>query len=210
MASAQIIELHKSRKTIIDILETQKYDVTQYKDFSINDINTLIQTKQLDMILKKNNGTPKKIYIKYHLGKSLSSTNIYEYIDDLFVLEEILSKADDDLFIIMKDEPNDSIRKILTNIWEKDGIFITVVNIKQLQYNILTHSLVPPHRVLSAEETAEFKRIYNVTDDSQVPDISRFSPVSKLIGIRPGQICHILRPSKTAISAPFYRVCTNK
>ena len=59
MASAQIIELHKSRKTIIDILETQKYDVTQYKDFSINDINTLIQTKQLDMILKKNNGTPK-------------------------------------------------------------------------------------------------------------------------------------------------------
>jgi DNA-directed RNA polymerase subunit H (RpoH/RPB5) len=207
--TTQIIELHKSRKIIIEILETQKYDVAQYKDFSINDINTMIQTKQLDMFLKKNNGQAKKIYIKYHLGKSLSATNIYEYIDDLFVLEEILTKADD-LLIIMKDEPNESIRKILTNIWEKDGIFITVVNIKQLQYNILSHSLVPPHRVLTPEETVEFKRIYNVTEDSQVPDISRFSPVSKVIGIRPGQICHILRPSKTAISAPFYRVCTNK
>ena len=63
---------------------------------------------------------------------------------------------------------------------------------------------------LGAEEAAEVKRKYNIIDDSQIPDISRFSPVSQLIGIRPGDLCRIFRPSKTAIKAEFYRVCLNK
>jgi DNA-directed RNA polymerase subunit H (RpoH/RPB5) len=44
-------------------------------------------------------------------------------------------------------------------------------------------------------------------DDTQFPDISRFDPVAQIIGIRPGQVCEIIRPSKTAISAYYYRIC---
>ena len=208
MQSGQIIEIYNSRKTIIDLLEAQKYDVSQYKDFGINEVNTLIQTKQMDMLLKKTT-TDKSVYVKYHLAKSLRPVNIYEYIEDLFTLEEVLQKKDD-LIVIMKDEPNDTIRKTLTDIWEKDGIFIIVLNIKRLQYNILKHQLVPEHIVLSAEEAAAIKQKYNIHDDSQIPDISRFSPVSQVIGIRPGELCRIYRPSKTAIKAEFYRICFNK
>ena len=208
MQSGQIIEIYNSRKTIIDLLEAQKYDVSQYKDFGINEVNTLIQTKQMDMLLKKTT-MDKSVYVKYHLAKSLRPVNIYEYIEDLFTLEEVLQKKDD-LIVIMKDEPNDTIRKTLTDIWEKDGIFIIVLNIKRLQYNILKHQLVPEHIVLSAEEAAAIKQKYNIHDDSQIPDISRFSPVSQVIGIRPGELCRIYRPSKTAIKAEFYRICFNK
>ena len=74
----------------------------------------------------------------------------------------------------------------------------------------MNHQLVPPHMVLSPEEAVEVKTKYNIFDDSQIPDISRFSPVSQVIGIRPGELCRILRPSKTAIKAEFYRICTNK
>ena len=208
MQSGQIIEIYNSRKTVIDLLEAQKYDVSQYKDFGINDVNTLIQTKQMDMLLKKTN-MDKSVYVKYHLAKSLRPVNLYEYIEDLFTLEEVLQKKDD-LMVIMKDEPNDTIRKTLTDIWEKEGIYIIVINIKRLQYNILNHQLVPEHIVLSAEEAAEVKKKYNIQDDSQIPDISRFSPVSQVIGIRPGELCRIYRPSKTAIKAEFYRICFNK
>lgn len=208
MQSGQIIEIFNSRKTIIDLLETQKYDVSQYKDFGINEVNTLIQTKQMDMLLKKTAGD-KSVYVKYHLAKSLRPVNLYEYIEDLFTLEEVLTKKDD-LIVIMKDEPNDTIRKTLTDIWEKDGIFVIVINIKRLQYNILNHQLVPQHIVLSAEEAKEVKKKYNIHDDSQIPDISRFSPVSQVIGLRPGELCRIYRPSKTAIKAEFYRICFNK
>jgi DNA-directed RNA polymerase subunit H (RpoH/RPB5) len=207
--SGQIIEIYNSRKHIIDLLEAQKYDVSQYKDFSINDVNTLFATIQMDMLLRKIGGDDKKVYVKYHLAKSLRPVNIYEYIEDLFTLEEVLTKKDD-LIVIMKDEPNDTIRKTLTNIWEQDGFFVNVINIKRLQYNIMHHQLVPKHSVLSPEEATEVKRKYNIMDDSQIPDISRFSPVSQVIGLRPGDTCHIIRPSKTSIQADFYRICTNK
>ena len=44
-------------------------------------------------------------------------------------------------------------------------------------------------------------------DDNQLPEISRFDPVAQAIGMRPGNICEIIRPSKTAIYAPYYRIC---
>jgi DNA-directed RNA polymerase subunit H (RpoH/RPB5) len=69
---------------------------------------------------------------------------------------------------------------------------------------------VPEHIVMSAEEAAAVKQKYNIHDDSQIPDISRFSPVSQVIGLRPGELCRIYRPSKTAIKAEFYRICFNK
>jgi len=206
--SSQIIETHKSRNTMIELLEAQEYDVSQYKDFGINDVNTLFETKQLDMLMT-NAGKNKKTYVKYHLGKSLRPVNLYEYIEDLFTLEEILTKKDD-LIVIMKDEPNETIKKTLVDIWEQDRIFIIVINIKRLQYNIMKHQLVPPHKVLSDEEKTEVKKRFNILEDTQIPDISRFSPVSQVIGIRPGEFCKVIRPSKTSIKSEFYRVCLNK
>jgi len=206
--SSQIIETHKSRNTVIELLEAQEYDVSQYKDFGINDVNTLFETKQLDMLMT-NASKNKKTYVKYHLGKSLRPVNLYEYIEDLFTLEDILTKKDD-LIVIMKDEPNETIKKTLIDIWEQDRIFIIVLNIKRLQYNIMKHQLVPPHKVLSDEEKTEVKKRFNILKDTQIPDISRFSPVSQVIGIRPGEFCKVIRPSKTSINSEFYRVCLNK
>ena len=48
---------------------------------------------------------------------------------------------------------------------------------------------------------------YNITDKVQFPDISRFDPVARVIGLRPGQVCNITRASKTAIETNYYRVC---
>lgn len=206
--SDKLIEIFKSRKIIIEHLEGQKYDVSQYKDFGINDVNTLIQTKQLDMLMTKQPDN-KQVYIKYHLTGSLRSVNIYDYIDDLFNLEDVLKKKDD-LIVIIKDEPNETILKTLINIWEQDGIFVSVMNIKRLQYNVMQHSLVPPHIVLSQEEAEAVKLRYNITSNAQIPDISRFSPVSQAIGLRPNDLCQISRPSKTAIKTEFYRICNNK
>jgi DNA-directed RNA polymerase subunit H (RpoH/RPB5) len=143
------------------------------------------------------------------LAKSMRPITIYEYIEDLYTLDEVLEKKDD-LIIIMKDEPNDTIRKTQVDIWEQDGFYVNIINIKRLQYNIMNHQLVPKHIVLTNEESEEVRRKYNISNNSQVPDISRFSPVSQIIGIRPGDLCRIQRPSKTAIKADFYRVCLNK
>jgi DNA-directed RNA polymerase subunit H (RpoH/RPB5) len=199
------IEVFKSRKNILDCLAIQDYDISKYNNFNIHEVNSMLVASQLDMLVK-NERTEQQTYVKYHLGKSLRPTNIYEFVEDLFNLEEVLKKSDN-LVIIIKDEPNETIQKTLKTIWEQDNIYVIVINIKRLQYNILDHKLVPPHIPLNAEEEQRFREKYNITDNSQIPDISRFSPVAQVIGLRPGQICRIIRPSKTAINADFYRIC---
>jgi|TARA_B110000285_G_scaffold64809_1_gene74441 DNA-directed RNA polymerase subunit H (RpoH/RPB5) len=202
--SSEIQKIFKSRQVILDLLYKQGYDTGKYTGSSITEVSSMYITKQMDMLLEK---TDKKTYVKYHLDKTLRPTNLYDYIEDLINLDNILKKTDD-LVIIIKDEPNDSLKKTLANFWQQDGVFINVINIKRLQFNILNHELVPPHKVLSTEEADAVKKLYNIMDDSQIPDISRFSPVSQVIGIRPGQMCEIIRPSKTAIQSKFYRVCS--
>jgi DNA-directed RNA polymerase subunit H (RpoH/RPB5) len=202
--SSEIQKIFKSRQVILDLLYKQGYDTGKYTGSSITEVSSMYITKQMDMLLEK---TDKKTYVKYHLDKTLRPTNLYDYIEDLINLDNILNKTDD-LVIIIKDEPNDSLKKTLANFWQQDGVFINVINIKRLQFNILNHELVPPHKVLSTEEADAVKKLYNIMDDSQIPDISRFSPVSQVIGIRPGQMCEIIRPSKTAIQSKFYRVCS--
>jgi DNA-directed RNA polymerase subunit H (RpoH/RPB5) len=209
--SSLISAVYKSRNILLSLMDAQGYYITDYNGFSVNEVNTMKTNNQLDMILDTagqtaHDETTRKIYIRYYLAKSLRPANLQEIIDDLFNIEEVLTKKDT-LFIVVKDEVNETLTNTLKHIWEQDGIFIIIVTLKRLQFNILDHVLVPPHRILSNAEKIAIKTKYNIMDDVQFPDISRFDPVAQAIGIRPGQVCEIIRPSKTAISAPYYRIC---
>jgi DNA-directed RNA polymerase subunit H (RpoH/RPB5) len=209
--SSLISSVYKARRTILELMDKQGYNVDDYFNFSINEVNSMKQNNQLDMLLEKKEENPttkrkNKIYIRFYLTKMIRPANIQEMIDDLFNLEEILTK-DDTLFIVSKDEMNETIISELKHIWEKDGIFIVIENIKRLQYNILNHSLVPEHTIISDKDVDEIMKKYNIKNKIEFPDISRFDPVARVIGMRPGNVCKIIRPSKTAITTEYYRVC---
>ncbi len=210
-SSALISTVFTSRNIILDLMGKQGYNIEDYANFSISEVNSMKQNNQLDMLLEKKEEDPvtkrkNKIYVRYYLGKTIRPANLQEMIDDLFNLEEILKK-EDTLFIIIKDEINETLTNELKHIWETDGIFIVIENIKRLQFNILDHELVPEHTIVPESEVVNIMKKYNITDKIQFPDISRFDPVSRAIGLRPGQLCHIVRPSKTAIKANYYRLC---
>jgi DNA-directed RNA polymerase subunit H len=211
-SSVLISHIYTSRKIILELMEKQGYNTNDYSNFSISEVNSMKQNNQLDMLLetKEENVTPdnekKKIYIRYYLTGKLAGKNIQEIIDDLFILTETLTKKDS-LFIIIKDDPNETMINELKHIWESEGIFIVIESIKRLQFNILKHVIVPEHRVMSDNEVKDMMLKYNITNKNQLPDISRFDPVARVIGLRPGQVCHIIRPSKTAIEANYYRAC---
>ena len=208
MSSTETIKnIYKSRNILIQILQNRGYNVDDYNEFSINEVNIMVNNNQLDLLLENEDNT--KIFVKYYLGKSLRPANIQEIVEDIFNLEEILSKKDE-LLIIVKDDINDSIKNMLIHIWNSQKIFITMISIKRLQYNILKHNLVPEHIILTEEEKKDDKKKYNVIEDSKFPEISRFDPVSVIIGLRPDNLCKIIRPSKTSITSDFYRLCYNK
>lgn len=216
ISSNLIPDIYRSRNILLEILQQQDFNVSDYNEFSNNEIHIMAVNNQLDMILSKEDdeedetvNTSQKMYVKYHLGKTLRQGNIQEYVEDLFNIEEVLSKKDT-LLIISKDQPTDNIIEFLKYLWETEGVFVTIINLQRLQFNILNHVLVPPHRVLDKRETDEILKRYNITDVDKLPEISRFDPVSMVIGIRPGQVCEITRPSKTAVETKYYRVCINK
>mgnify|MGYP001220399061 CR=1 FL=1 len=204
-SNSHIFTIYNSRKNLLEILKEREYDVSKYENLSINEVGILVEQEQLDMLIENNN-LNKKIYVKYYVFKVLKAQNIYDILKDLFHLENILTK-NDDLIIIIKDEPNETLCQIVKDIWMNENIYISLINIKRLQFNILKHELVPKHSVLSKEEEIEFKKQYNILSNEQLPDISFFGPVSIVMGFRPNDIIKIERKSRTAIKSNYYRVC---
>ena len=61
--------------------------------------------------------------------------------------------------------------------------------------------------VLNEMEKNELYLKYNIENDKQLPQISRFDPVSKAILLRPGEVCKIIRHDKISLQNDYYRIC---
>ena len=128
-------------------------------------------------------------------------------MDELMEIRKVISKTDD-IIIVNKTPPNDTIRKTLNTIYFNDNIFVSVICIKNLLFNILEHSLVPKHEIVEKEEDIkELYKRFNVTTNKEFPQISRYDPVALAIGLKPNDICKITRKSTASIESEYYRIC---
>lgn len=205
-SSNKILSVYNSRVTLLDIMTDKGYETHDYISFSINEVDAMYKNEQLDMLLshKKDN---RKVYIKYYLkAKQIKKQDLDDIIEDLYLIENVLTK-EDCIIIVTEDEPNDTIIAKIKYLFEHDNIFIVIHNIKRLQYNILNHSLVPKCKILTPKEVTELKIKYNLSGVEQLPEVSRFDPQSLAICIRPGEVCKYDRKSTTAMITDYYRVC---
>jgi DNA-directed RNA polymerase subunit H (RpoH/RPB5) len=205
-SSNKILSVYNSRNTLVEILTEKGYKTDDYSNFSINEVDAMYKNTQLDMLLthSKNN---RKVYIKYYLkAKQIKKPDLDDIIEDLYFIENVLTK-EDCLIIVTEDEPNDTIVAKINYLYEHDGIFIVIHNIKRLQYNILKHTLVPKAKILSTAEVETLKQRFNLMSVKQLPEVSRFDPQSLAICLRPGEVCKYDRKSATALNTEYYRVC---
>jgi DNA-directed RNA polymerase subunit H len=205
LTSNRILSIYKSRNTIIEHLKNLGYDMADYEEFSINEIDAMNTNNQLDMLVSREDG--KKIYIKYLLNvKQLRKDNLDQLIEDLYDIETVLEKKDT-LIIITNEEPNDTIIQRVKYVYDHSGIFIVLHYIKRLQFNLLKHTLVPYAEILKDEEIDELKNKYNLRTLMDLPEISRFDPQALALCLRPKQVIKIDRKSDTALEYNYYRVC---
>jgi DNA-directed RNA polymerase subunit H (RpoH/RPB5) len=202
--SQLITEIYTSRLTIIKQLSGQGYDVKDYDNFSAVEVNAMKNNNQLDMLVKKDD---KKIYVKYHFKKMRPGPELQTMVEDMFSEEGELNKEKDLLYIITIDNVSDTVSADIKRIWETEKIYMIIQPMKNLLYNVLENVFVPPHRVLSPLEKNELLQRYNCTE-KELPEISYLKdPVCHAIFMRPGEVCEISRPSKTAITSLYYRIC---
>jgi DNA-directed RNA polymerase subunit H len=74
-------------------------------------------------------------------------------------------------------------------------------------YDILSHTLVPKHEVISAEEVKAILTKFNITIN-QLPKISNTDSVVKAIGAKEGEVLKVSRASPTAGTTVYYRLVT--
>ena len=210
----RVVQIYNSRMTILELLHSKyNYNIDEYKGFSINEIDAMINSNQLDMLLTQVgegdaiSNAPSKTYIKYHVKQNLNDVALRPIIEDLFIDTDTLTKKDT-LIVIFDGEPNDTLKSHLIYKYNHDEIFIVVHNIKRLQFNILEHILMPLNiHILSDTETVELKEKYNLKHVKELPEISRFDPMALAICLRPGQICGFDRKSPNSVISHYYRIC---
>ena len=193
-----------SRKNLLDILKEIGYKTEDYEGYSINHVLSLIKNNQLNLLLYKEE---QKLYVKYAVdGSRITSQAVHKLKDEFFGEDAVLEKKDT-LMVIIKDEPNDNIKDTLDELWNIYGIYITIINIHRLQFNILKHQWVPKHVLLSNEQIVELKTKYNIQHNSELPTISRYDPVASILCMRPTEVCKIIRKSRTSLESEYYRMC---
>jgi len=81
-------------------------------------------------------------------------------------------------------------------------------HIRQLQFDITTHRLAMPHRILNEDEKTEVFKKYNIIKaEDQLPWIDSQDPMVKWIGAIPGDVIEIERHSDTVGKSMYYRYC---
>lgn len=206
--SSQVISnLYTSRKILLELLEIRGFDTSKHNNFSNNEIRVMFSEKQLDFDLENKEDNSKKAYVRYLITTKIRNNSLKNYISDFLEMNEDFETDKSDIIIILKDKPNDSLLKVVDDFYNENQIYINLFYIKSLMFNILNHEYVPDHKIISEEDFKELKQNYSINSRLQLPLLSKHDAVSTVLGIRPGDIVKITRPSKTAGQYISYRCC---
>lgn len=206
------IRLLQSRHILLRLLEKRGYDVDKYKNHSINEIRIMNENDLLDMLLKKKDNDD-ICFVKYHIKNKLKSTDLHKYVAAYFDDAEnrVLTKKTDELLIICNNElllsnKYSNFKDKLKNYYNIHNYFIQLFSFDSLMFDITQHQMVPEHIIINDDEKKHLLEKYKTTED-KLPHISRFDPIAKVLGLRPGTVCKIIRSSYTSGVSTYYRIC---
>lgn len=212
---SNINSLEKIRNNAIDMLIERKYDkktlenlhtfdhtdfIKAYKNNSIN-INVKHETKDEVAI----------VYFYNYREKRLKREDINMIIDSIKV--DMEDKYNYNLILVVKEKPHSLILKRIDSINnndDDDDIDLKNLNVEifyhhELIINITKHERVPKHIVLSEEEKNNILSIYKCNKE-QIPQYAVNDPLVKYYGLKNGEMCKIIRKSKTSGNSIYYRI----
>lgn len=209
-----LLKIYNARNTILKNLKTIGYDTSPFEHTSFDNIRNFFHHKQsnlLNMTLHKshNKDNPEdlRVFVHFHLtSNTIKSANIYDIIDIYKIQHDM--KNEESIIVVTINDINQTMIKLLAQVLATDFVFLSVFSLDELQYSVLEHTYVPKHIPMDESQKSEISLKFNIRNDSEFPQISRFDPVAKTILLRPGQLCKIIRPSKTTIyDQNYYRLC---
>ena len=106
--------------------------------------------------------------------------------------------------LVTKERPLHSVQKSLDAM----GKDIQIFEVRELQFNVSRHVLVPPHTpVRDAHEVTRILQCYGLKSRHQLPLILSTDPMARYLALKPGELVRIQRPSPSAGTYTLYRCC---
>lgn len=207
MASFDYIDaLYRSRLTLMKILTLRGYEVSAYSRFSPKEIEAMSPViASAGFMVSHTTNEKRKCVVIYHTGK-VGKMGVASLITENNGIPES-DYENTEVIIMTNDNITDSTRKLTLTEWMARKLSISVFNIYQFINNPMEHILVPKHERVTAEEEAEVMKL--VQSKAQLPVIKFHSdPIARCLGLTPGEIVKITRPSPSAGVYVVYRVCT--
>lgn len=88
------------------------------------------------------------------------------------------------------------------------NIHIQIFMLKELQFNITKHDLVPKHELVNdPEEIKKIMDMLSIKSKNQLPIILKTDAMARWLNLRSGDIVKISRPSQTSGHYVVYRCC---
>eukprot|EP00873_Tetraselmis_striata_P033869 jgi/Tetstr1/454133/TSEL_041052.t1 len=104
-------------------------------------------------------------------------------------------------------KPNNATVKSLDQEARARSARLEIWTLKETQYNVAEHQLVPKHTRLSPEETEQVMHDLCLKNRHLLPAIAVTDPMARYLLLQPGDVVRIDRPSPTAGKSVSYRCC---
>ena len=148
-----------------------------------------------------------KILVKYLTNNKVRNQNIINTIDDIYE-QEVIGK-EDVLIIVTKDKVTyqGMLEEYINRIFYKDGIFVQIMWLSTLLFNISKHELVPKYSIMTEKDKNNLVEKLYIESIKKLPYVLVTDPVARFYGVRIGQVCEIEYNNETNGKNKFYRLC---
>jgi DNA-directed RNA polymerase subunit H (RpoH/RPB5) len=219
----------------IGMLHYRGYDTSPYASsspFTMDDIDDMLMDNTVTPLRVVHAEDPQEIAEVYYAFTDRKQTtgqdvvNIKKLHDGEF-LQQLLERVRDEwealgeeggvladfcrkrtVIIVSKDIPKPEALQASGAFFRENGIYVQLFYYKHLMFNIIEHKYVPKHiKISSKQEKERIRRVFNVENDREFPVILHTDPVALYIGLRPHDICKIIRVNEKLAGCAMYRFC---
>jgi len=190
--------LFKVRKTVIEMIQDRGFSIPESENISFEVFMLKYENNNLDIFIENEDG--RKIYTHFH-----NEIKSFRKLDLKNIMQKVMSTYNDPeitLILILREKENSSVSKeLIKDSFKNVEVFLK----KNMMFNITHHVYVPKHIVLTPDEEKEVLEKYSTTK-GKLPKMSKNDPIAKYYGMKPDQICKIIRRSPEVGESIYYRL----
>jgi DNA-directed RNA polymerase subunit H (RpoH/RPB5) len=209
--------LFRSRKTLLSILAARGYNTKAYEKFGPVEIEAMAAASlgaagaaafRMDLEKEGESTGITRCRVEYSINrvKNRISGFLEPFTDESN--EHAIDPATTELVVILLETVGEAFHVASMNALANKTLHVSFFQAHTIVNNPVDHVLVPKHELLPSAEHAEFLKKNRIKSKANLPLIKFHEDmIARIMGLVPGNIVKITRPSPSAGEYISYRVC---